>query len=308
MTNSGIIMPSKRCSTPEYAREYRRFQRHLDYYLRESLSLDESNPNTGYSESQIIEMLFQKTGFRVKPETFSKELKKLAENYGETPIGPIELFYKINQGFFERHPPKTPRRYAKNPLVGINEDSLLKELAYLTKARKGEGLTPQEPKLSKTCGNEPCNFTEEDFVLKELGYKLRKVREEKRLSLQDASESAEISTAWLSRLEAGKSRPSAIMLAKIARIYDLSIDHLLEEVKGNKERFVETLGKLSDEQRRFLDIEGLEPERLNYKSLLEIAENGISGEFEPMKLSFRSRQLFLYIVKRNVEKVKQLVS
>jgi hypothetical protein len=104
-------MASKRCSTPEYTRGYWKFKRHLDYYLLESLGLKDGDPAAIYSESQVIERLFDKTGFRILPSTLSKGLKKLARNFGEAPMEP---FYRLNQGFFERHPPRAPREYRKD--------------------------------------------------------------------------------------------------------------------------------------------------------------------------------------------------
>jgi hypothetical protein len=103
-------MPSKRCSTPEYSREYWKFKRHLDYYLREAFASHEGYPDFYYTESQIIDMLFEKTGFRVKPETLSKALRRLLKDYGESPLEP---FYRVNIGFFEKHPPKSPKHYHK---------------------------------------------------------------------------------------------------------------------------------------------------------------------------------------------------
>jgi hypothetical protein len=104
-------MASKRCSTPEYTREYWKFKRHLDYYLQESLGLKDGDFDAMYSQSQIIDLLLEKTGFRILPETLSRALKKLGKNYGEVPLEPL---YKINRGFFERHPPKAPKEYRRD--------------------------------------------------------------------------------------------------------------------------------------------------------------------------------------------------
>ena len=101
-------MPSsKRCSTPEYSCAYRRSRRHIDYYIKEALALTEGNHDS-YSESQIIEILFEKTGFRVHPETLSKEMRKFIKKYGEAPVEPV---FRPNKEFFEKHPPTPPKHY-----------------------------------------------------------------------------------------------------------------------------------------------------------------------------------------------------
>ncbi|MBN3584792.1 helix-turn-helix transcriptional regulator [Algoriphagus aestuarii] len=63
----------------------------------------------------------------------------------------------------------------------------------------------------------------------EIGHKLKKARESKRLSQQEVSESLGISQKTLSNIESGKSQPSIIILAKMKDIYELDILQLLSE-------------------------------------------------------------------------------
>jgi hypothetical protein len=100
-------MPSMKCKSPKYRREYIKLRRHLDYYLDEALSLEHSDPNLIFSELEIIEMLYEKTGIRIMPETLRNGLKDLEEE------GPFEPVYRLRKGWFDRHPPKAPRNYRK---------------------------------------------------------------------------------------------------------------------------------------------------------------------------------------------------
>ena len=142
----------------------------------------------------------------------------------------------------------------------------------------------------------------DQYVLKEFGHKLRKAREEAGLTIQEAADYGDISMGFLGKVERGENNPSAITVGKLAKAYNISADYLFEGIKGYKEMLDDALSKLSEEQRRFLDIGGMEPERLNYKTLLEIVENGISGKFDPIRLSSCSKKLFLHILEKNAGK------
>jgi hypothetical protein len=61
-----------------------------------------------HPESQIIEMLQERTGIRLKSETLMTELTKLKKRYGEAPLEPL---YRLRKGWFERHSPKPPKHY-----------------------------------------------------------------------------------------------------------------------------------------------------------------------------------------------------
>ena len=63
----------------------------------------------------------------------------------------------------------------------------------------------------------------------EIGHKLKKARESKRLSQQEVSELLGVSQKTLSNIESGKTQPSIIQLAKMKDIYELDVLELLSE-------------------------------------------------------------------------------
>ena len=65
-------------------------------------------------------------------------------------------------------------------------------------------------------------------TLKELGARIRRSREEKRMSQGDIAKATGIDTACLSRLENGKHNPTATTLAKIAEALDVPIRKFFE--------------------------------------------------------------------------------
>jgi len=89
----------------------------LDYYLFQTLNMPKGDKNSTYSELEIIQELFDKTGFRLQPETLRREIRKYIKTYGESLLEPV---FKVNFEFFERYPPKPPKHYnlknvEKNP-------------------------------------------------------------------------------------------------------------------------------------------------------------------------------------------------
>jgi transcriptional regulator with XRE-family HTH domain len=64
----------------------------------------------------------------------------------------------------------------------------------------------------------------------ELGSRLKKAREVKRLSQQDVAHLLGVSQKTLSNIESGKSIPNIFQLAKMGKIYELDLlDFLAEE-------------------------------------------------------------------------------
>lgn len=64
---------------------------------------------------------------------------------------------------------------------------------------------------------------------KELGHYLKTIREELGYSIYDVNKLCEISPSYLSLMENGKRRPSAIILKKLAPIYSLSYIELYKK-------------------------------------------------------------------------------
>ncbi len=114
-TFTKIIMASKK-RLEDYSRtrhrwdeekgtEYSRIYRHLDYFIKRIL---ESQNIESLTESELLTQTELETGFKINRQTVRKYLDRLQERYRESPLEP---FYKVNQGFFERHPAKPPKDY-----------------------------------------------------------------------------------------------------------------------------------------------------------------------------------------------------
>lgn len=115
----------------------------------------------------------------------------------------------------------------------------------------------------------------EEIFLKNLGKKLRKARNKSVLSLEDAADGADISASFLGKVERGENCPSAITLGKLAKIYNVSADYLLEGVKTYDEQLVEAGKRLTPDQKETMRG-ALQPQNLDYKSkkaLLNILES-----------------------------------
>ncbi len=66
-----------------------------------------------------------------------------------------------------------------------------------------------------------------------LGNKLRKLRNDKKLSLDELAKATQSSKGYLWELEMGKKRPSADKLVEIAKFYGVPIDYLINENDDN---------------------------------------------------------------------------
>lgn len=62
-----------------------------------------------------------------------------------------------------------------------------------------------------------------------LGDKLRKLRQERHLSLDDLAEETHSSKSYLWELEKGTKKPSAEKLAELAKYYAVTLDYLMNE-------------------------------------------------------------------------------
>lgn len=74
-----------------------------------------------------------------------------------------------------------------------------------------------------------------------LGEKLRKLRQDKKLSLDKVAEATESSKSYLWELETGRKNPSAEKVSEIAKYYGVSIDYLMDETD---ERSVNTADRI----------------------------------------------------------------
>ena len=81
----------------------------------------------------------------------------------------------------------------------------------------------------------PCIFASHikqcSLIMKEFGEYLKALREAKSLSLREVERQTEISNAYLSQMESGKiKQPSPITLNKLAELYGISYNILMEKV------------------------------------------------------------------------------
>ncbi len=73
------------------------------------------------------------------------------------------------------------------------------------------------------------NFNKVSFTMVKLGDKLRKLRQERHLSLDDLAEETHSSKSYLWELEKGTKKPSAEKLAELAKYYAVTLDYLMNE-------------------------------------------------------------------------------
>ena len=90
---------------------------------------------------------------------------------------------------------------------------------------------------------------------KQLGQKIKKMREGRELSQEELAKLIGISRAALSELERGNRSLDALELAKIARIFELSTDELLSSAVGRSRRIINANKKIkfkSDKLRQLI--------------------------------------------------------
>jgi transcriptional regulator with XRE-family HTH domain len=64
-------------------------------------------------------------------------------------------------------------------------------------------------------------------LLDGIGPRLRRIRQERHLRLEDLAASTGLSVSTLSRLESGKRRPTLDLLIPLARVHRMALDHLI---------------------------------------------------------------------------------
>src|SRR5512145_50660 len=67
-----------------------------------------------------------------------------------------------------------------------------------------------------------------------IGEKLRAVRQQRKMSLRDLADKAEVSASMLSQIETGKVFPSVRSLYSIANALDVSVDYFFPEENDNR--------------------------------------------------------------------------
>ena len=85
------------------------------------------------------------------------------------------------------------------------------------------------------------NFHKDLFKMVKLSDKLRKLRQEKKKSLDDLAIETHSSKSYLWELEKGTKKPSAEKLAELARYFSVTLDYLMNE---DDEQPVDTAQKI----------------------------------------------------------------
>lgn len=106
-----------------------------------------------------------------------------------------------------------------------------------------------------------------EMSLKELGAYLKKLREEKGLSTREVYELAKVSNSYLSLVENGKRRPSAVVLKKLAPVYN--VDYLDLYVKAGYADLAE-YEKNNSNNFRYASNGGINTEGLDENDIKEI--------------------------------------
>ena len=68
-------------------------------------------------------------------------------------------------------------------------------------------------------------------INKQLGYRIRYLRQQKGLSIESLALEAEVNRNYLGDLERGMRNPTVVVLAKIARALDIDLTTLFEGIR-----------------------------------------------------------------------------
>ena len=68
-------------------------------------------------------------------------------------------------------------------------------------------------------------------INKQLGYRIRYLRQEKKMSIEDLSLEAGINRNYLGDLERGTRNPTVVVLNKIAKALDIDLSTLFEGIR-----------------------------------------------------------------------------
>lgn len=90
-----------------------------------------------------------------------------------------------------------------------------------------------------------------------LGDKLRKLRQEKHLSLDDLAEETHSSKSYLWELEKGTKNPSAEKLSELAKYFGVTLDYLMKEDENQTfdtaQRIFTRVNNLSEEDQKKIE-------------------------------------------------------
>lgn len=90
-----------------------------------------------------------------------------------------------------------------------------------------------------------------------LGEKLRKLRQEKKLSLDDMADATKSSKSYLWELEKGTKNPSAEKLAELAKFFGVTLDYLMDKEEARPidtaQKIFNRVNRLSTEDQEKID-------------------------------------------------------
>jgi transcriptional regulator with XRE-family HTH domain len=106
----------------------------------------------------------------------------------------------------------------------------------------------------------------EELILRSVGQRLRQAREKRMLSLEDAADGADMSASFLGKVERGENSPSVITFFKLVKMYKVSADAFLDDIRSYDERLDCAYKKLTKKQKDVMNLGAYGPEKMDYKS------------------------------------------
>ena len=105
---------------------------------------------------------------------------------------------------------------------------------------------------------------------KELGLYLKKIREERELSLRQVGSQSSMSYSHLSMIENGTRKPTALTLKELAKVYKIDYIELYEKAGYIDLAESERLSNVKDDNFRYAEYNGLNSEGLTEEDIEEI--------------------------------------
>lgn len=92
------------------------------------------------------------------------------------------------------------------------------------------------------------------IVMASLKEKLRRLRQEKKLSLEELAQQIQSSKSYLWELEQGLKKPSAEKLAELAKFFGVSMDYLMDDKdNATASRIFTRVNNLSEEDQKKIE-------------------------------------------------------
>lgn len=95
-----------------------------------------------------------------------------------------------------------------------------------------------------------------------IGKRVKEIREKRGINQEDLAIRVGISRAYIHKIEAGHSIPTIVVMVKIAKVLNESIDYLAQDIKSYEEEVREEIESMLENKERILNI-GLDPSKIN---------------------------------------------